>query len=226
MRIKRAALLALLAALLVSVCLAQTALIPPVAKCVEHREVRHGETVIDNYYWLREKSNPEVIDYLKAENAYTEALTQDLKPFEESLYKEILGRIKQTDLSVPVRRGGYYYYSRTEEGKQYPIQCRRKGSVESSEEILLDLNEMAKSHSFLGLGAFGITDDANLLAYTTDTTGFRQYSLHIRDLRTGATLPDTAERVTSLEWAADNKTLFLTTEDAVTKRSDRLWRHS
>ena len=154
---------------------------------MEHREVRHGATVIDPYFWLREKSNPEVIKYLEAENAYTEAMTKDLKPFEEALYKEMLGRIKQTDLSVPVRRGAYLYYSRTEEGKQYPIQCRRKGSMEAPEEILLDLNELAKGHKFVGLGAFVVSDDHNLLAYTIDYTGFRQYALHVKDLRTGET---------------------------------------
>jgi oligopeptidase B len=163
---------------------------------------------------------------LNAENTYTEAMTKDLTPFSDALYKEMLGRIKQTDLSVPTRQRGFFYYSRTEEGKQYPIQCRRKGSMEAPEEILLDGNELAKGHSFLGLGAFSVSDDSNLLAYTTDVTGYRQYSLHVKDLRTGQTLADTAERVTSLEWAADNKTLFLTTEDTVTKRSDHLWRHT
>lgn len=197
---------------------------PPTAKRVEHREERHGATVIDNYFWLREKANPEVIQYLEAENAYTEALSKDIKPFEDALYKEMLGRIKQTDLSVPVRRGDYFYYSRTEEGKQYPIQCRKKGNMDSPEEILLDLNELAKGLKFLSLGAFSVSNDQQLLAYTTDTTGFRQYKLHVKDLRTGATLPDTAERVTSLAWAADNKTIFYTTEEPITKRSDRLWR--
>src|ERR1700691_2557115 len=199
---------------------------PPVANRVEHREERHGATVIDNYFWLRDKSNPAVIEYLKAENAYTDALTKGLKPFEEALYKEMLGRIKQTDLSVPTRLAGYFYYSRTEEGQQYPIQCRRKGSMEAPEEILLDGNELAKGHSYLGLGAFQVSDDSNLLAYTIDVTGYRQYTLRVKDLRTGQTLADTAERVTSLEWASDNKTLFLTSEDAVTKRSDHLWRHT
>ena len=198
---------------------------PPVAPKIEHREVRHGATVIDNYYWLREKSNPELIKYLEAENAYTAAMTKGLKPFEDALYKEMLGRIKQTDLSVPVRRGNYLYYSRTEEGKQYPIQCRKLGSVDAPEQVLLDLNELAKGHKFVGLGAFEVSDDNNLLAYTLDYSGFRQYSLQAKDLRTGQTLPDTTERVTSVEWAADNQTLFLTTEDAVTKRSDKLWRH-
>ena len=199
--------------------------VPPVAPKKDHREVRHGATVVDDYYWLREKSNPEVIQYLEAENAYTAAMTQDQKPFGDALYKEMLGRIKQTDLSVPVRRGNYFYYSRTEEGKQYPIQCRKQGSMEAPEEVLLDLNELAKGHKFVGLGAFEVSDDNNLLAYTLDYSGFRQYSLRAKDLRTGQTLPDTTERVTGLEWAADNRTLFLTTEDAVTKRSDKLWRH-
>jgi oligopeptidase B len=203
---------------------AQTQTAPPVAPRIEHREQRHGATVIDEYFWLREKSNPEVIKYLEAENQYTSAITKELKPFEEALYQEMLARIKQTDLSVPVRRGPYLYYSRTEEGKQYPIQCRRKGTMEAAEEVLLDLNELAKGHKFVGLGAFVVSDDHNLLAYTSDFSGFRQYRLNVKDLRSGQLLADTAERVTSVEWAADNKTVFFTTEDPVTKRSDRLWR--
>src|SRR5579871_3309818 len=158
---------------------------PPVAPVVEHREVRHGATVIDNYYWLREKSNPKVVAYLEAENAYTAQMTGGLKPFQDTLYKEMLGRIKQTDLSVPVRRGDYLYYSRTEEGKQYPIQCRRKGSMQAPEEILLDLNALAQSHKFVGLGAFTVSDDQNMLAYSIDFTGFRQYALQVKNLRTG-----------------------------------------
>jgi len=198
---------------------------PPVAPRIDHRAVRHGETVVDNYYWLREKTNPEVVKYLEAENAYTAAMTKNLQPFADKLYNEMLGHIKQTDLSVPVRRGEYLYYARTEEGKQYPIQCRRKGSMEAPEEVLLDQNQLAVGHKFVGLGQFQLSDDQNLLAYTVDFTGFRQYRLQVRDLRTGHLLPDNAERVTSLEWAADNKTLFFTTEDAVTKRPDKLFRH-
>jgi oligopeptidase B len=198
---------------------------PPVAPKVKHREVHHGETVVDDYFWLREKSNPKVARYLDAENAYTEHATAGLRPFSDALYKEMLARIKQTDLSVPVRRGAYLYYTRTEEGKQYPIQCRRKGTMQAPEEVLLDLNELAKGKTYAGLGAFVVSDDQNLLAYTIDYTGFRQFTLQIRDLRKGQTLPDTADRVTSVAWAVDNKTLFLTTEDTVTKRSDKLWRH-
>ena len=210
--------------LLITCAMAQNLPAPPTAPVKPHRETRHGEAIVDNYYWLREKSNPQVTRYLEAENAYTEAMTKNLKPFSDALYQEMLARIKQTDLSVPVRRGGYLYYSRTVEGLQYPIQCRRKGTMEAPEEILLDPNELAKTHKFVGIGNFTVSDDANLLAYTVDFSGFRQYTLHVKDLRTGKTLPDTMERVTEVAWAADNRTLFLTTEDAVTKRSDRFWR--
>jgi oligopeptidase B len=204
---------------------AQTNPVPPVAPQVAHQEVRHGETVTDNYFWLREKTNPEVTKYLEAENAYTAAMTKDIEPFADHLYKEMLSHIKQTDLDVPVRRGEYLYYVRTEEGKQYPIRCRRKGSMDAPEEVLLDLNVMAEGKKFIGLGSAVLSDDQNLLAYTLDYTGFRQYTLQVKDLRTGETYADSAERVTSVEWAADNKTLFFTTEDAVTKRPDTLFRH-
>lgn len=199
---------------------------PPVANRVDHREQRHGATVVDPYFWVRDKSNPEVIRYIEAENAYTAAMTRDIQPFADSLYKEMLGHIKQTDLSVPYRRGAYFYYSRNEEGKQYAIQCRKKGSMDAPEEILLDLNQLAAGKTFLSVGSMVVSDDDQLLAYTTDETGYRQYKLAVKDLRTGNVLPDTAARVTSLQWATDNKTLFYTTEDAVTKRSDRLFRHT
>ncbi len=164
------------------------------------------------------------MEYLDAENAYTEGITKDLKPFSESLYKEMLGRIKQTDLSVPVLDRGYYYYSRTVEGKQYSISCRKKGSREATEEILLDLNEMGKGLKFISLGDRDLSANNQLLAYTTDTTGFRQYTLRVKDLRDGRVLADTAERVTAVTWANDDKTLFYVTEDAVTKRSNQVWR--
>ena len=200
--------------------------VPPAAPVREHREVRHGQSVVDEYYWLREKNNPEVVRYLEAENAYTEAATRDLKPLEDALYREMLGRIKQTDLSVPVRRGAYLYYSRTVEGLQYPIHCRRQRTMEAPEEILLDPNELAKTHEFVGIGSFAVSDNAGLLAYSVDFSGFRQYTLAVKNLLDGQTLPDTGERVTSMAWAADNRTLFFTTEDPVTKRSNQLWRHA
>ena len=205
---------------------AETNPTPPVAPQIAHQEIRHGATVTDNYFWLREKSNPAVVKYLDEENGYTAAMTKDVQPFADNLYKEMLSHIKQTDLDVPVRRGEYLYYVRTEEGKQYPIRCRRKGSMDAPEEILLDLNQLAVGKKFVGLGAAVVSDDQNLLAYTLDYTGFRQYTLQVKDLRTGETYPDSAERVTSVEWAADNKTLFFTTEDNVTKRPDTLFRHT
>ncbi len=210
--------------------LGQQAPVPPAAKRLEHKVVWHGETIIDPYFWLREKANPEVAAYLEAENAYTEAMTKDLQPFIETLYKEFLGRLKQTDLSVPVRKGKYYTYSRTEEGKQYPIYCRKAAAsdgsfdLQAAEFVLLDQNDLAKDLLFLEIDMRIVSDDDNLLAFSTDTTGFRQYALRFKDLRTGQILADTAERVTSGEWAADHRTFFFTTEDPVTKRSDQVWR--
>jgi oligopeptidase B len=204
--------------------------VPPAAAQKEHFSTWHGERVNDPWFWLREKSNPEVIAYLEAENAYTASQTKETQIFADALYKEMLGHIKQTDLSVPYRLGAFFYYSRTEEGKQYNIQCRRAAKMDGTydekapEQVLLDLNELAKGHSFLGLGAFLVSEDAQALLYTTDTTGFRQYNLYRKDLKTGETSPVLAERVTSVAWATDNRTVFFATEDAVTKRSDKAWR--
>ena len=177
---------------------------PPFARREPVEHILHGDRRVDHYAWLREKENPEVIAYLNAENAYTDAVLHDTAPFQEKLYQEMLGRILQTDLSVPYRLRGYLYFTRTEEGKQYPIHCRRRDSENASEELLLDLNALARGHSFLGLGVFAVSDDNQLLAYSLDTTGFRQYTLQIKDLRTGEALPFRVERVTSAAWAADN----------------------
>src|SRR5687768_15889816 len=179
--------------------------VPPVAKRKPTVRELHGEKFVDDYFWLREKANPEVISYLEAENAHAASVMGPFTALQETLYKEMLGRIKETDLSVPVRDGGYYYYSRTEQGKQYAIYCRKKGSLEAAEECYLDVNALAKGESFMAIGAMSVSDDGNLLAYTTDTTGFRDYKLYIRDLRTGELLEQPAERVTSIDWAADNK---------------------
>jgi oligopeptidase B len=198
---------------------------PPVATKKPHTTEIHGYTLKDDYFWLREKSNPEVLKHLEAENAYTEDVMKPTKALQETLYNEMLGRIKQTDLSVPSRIGQYFYYSRTEEGKQYPYMCRRKGSMTGAEEILLDLNKLAEGLKFLGLGAFAVSDDGNWLAYSTDTTGYRQYNLRVKDLRSGKDLAENIERVGSVVWATDNKTIFYTTEDPVSKRSDKFFRH-
>jgi oligopeptidase B len=210
-----------------SVALAQTASAPqpPIADKVHVEKPINGSVLVDDYGWLRERTSPKVRQYLEAENAYAEAMTADEKPLADKLYNETLSHIKQTDVAVPYRKHGYWYYSRTEEGKQYPVYCRKKESLTAPEEVVLDLNELAKGEKFMGLGAYEISDDSNLLAYTTDNVGFRQYKLHIKDLRTGQLFSDTAERVDSVTWAADNKTLFYSTEDAQTKRSDFVHKH-
>ena len=199
---------------------------PPVAKKVPHVTEVNGHKMVDDYYWLRDKPNPEVRAYLEAENAYTEAVMKPTEAFQKKLYGEMLGRIKETDVEVPYREGDYFYYVRTETGKQYPIRCRRKGSMDAPEEVLLDVNELAKGQAFMSVAAFAVSPDGNLLAYSYDNTGFRQYTLAVKDLRTGQTLGDHAERVGSVVWANDNKTIFYSQEDAVSKRQYRLYRHT
>jgi len=200
-------------------------LAPPIArrKPVEH--VLHDDRRVDHYDWLRHKEDPEVVAYLEAENAYTDAVLKATLDFQETLYQEMLARIQQTDLTVPYRLRGYLYFTKTFEGQQYPQHFREPVDDFGGEELLLDLNQLAEGHSFLGLGAFDVSDDNQLLAYSTDTTGFRQYTLHVKDLRTTKMLPLRIERVTSVAWATDNKTLFYTIEDETTKRSYRLYRH-
>jgi len=197
---------------------------PPVARREPVEHVLHGDRRFDHYAWLRHKENAEVIDYLNAENAYTDAILKPTEKFQEKLYQEMLGRILQTDLSVPYKLRGYLYFTRTEEGKQYAFHCRRRDAEGSPEELLLNLNLLAEGHSFLGLGSFDVSEDNHLLAYSIDNTGFQQYVLQVKDLRTGSTFPERFERATSVAWASDNRTLFYTVEDETTKRSHRLYR--
>src|SRR5271156_4336234 len=199
---------------------------PPVAKREPKVTEINGHKLVDNYFWLRDKKNPDVRAYLEAENVYTDAVMKPTEPLQKKLYEEMLGRIKETDVEVPYKEGGYFYYSRTEAGKQYPIRCRKKGSLDAPEEVILDVNELAKGQAFMSLGGFSVSDDGNLLAYSTDNTGFRQYTLAVKDLRTGKVLVDHAERVDSITWANDNKTIFYTIEDEVSKRSYRMYRHN
>ena len=199
---------------------------PPVAKKVPHVTEVNGHRMEDNYFWLRDKPNPEVRAYLEAENAYTDAVMKPTEAFQKKLYGEMLGRIKETDVEVPYREGNYFYYTRTEAGKQYGIRCRRKGSMEAAEEVVLDVNEMATGLPFMSVNEYAVSPDGNLLAYSYDNTGFRQYQLAVKDLRTGKTLADHAERVGSVVWANDNKTIFYTQEDAVSKRQYRMYRHT
>ncbi len=198
---------------------------PPVARILLHTSEINGHTMTDNYAWLREKTNPEVRAYLEKENVYTDAIMKPTEPLQQKLYNEMLSRIKETDVEVPYREGDYFYYTRTEAGKQYVIRCRKKASTDAPEEVLLDINELAKGQAFMSVQAFAVSPDGNLLAYSYDNTGFRQYTLAVKDLRTGRTLADHVERVGSVVWAGDNETIFYTQEDQVSKRQYRLYRH-
>jgi len=208
---------------------------PPVARREPTPTTLHGITLQDDYRWMRDKESPEVLAYLNAENAWTEAAMAPTAALQKQLYDEMLSHIKETDESVPYRMGKWFYSTRTVEGSQYAIHCRRAaGNADLNspfdpaqpEQIILDVNQLAEGKPFMSLGSMAISPDGNLLAYTTDPTGFRQYTLHIRDLRTMADLPDTAARVGSLAWAADSRTLFYSTEDETTKRQDRIFRHT
>src|SRR5215510_15814277 len=141
----------------------------------------HGDRLVDEYQWLRRKEDPEVLAYLEAENAYSDAVMKPTEAFQHALYAEMLGRIKEDDETVPYRRGGHFYYARTEKGKQYPIYCRKAGSLEAPEEITLDLNALAAGHPFFSLGTYAVSDDGHRLAYSTDVTGFREYTLYVKD---------------------------------------------
>ena len=195
---------------------------PPVARRVAKVDAVHDDVRVDDYFWLRDKVNPEVAAYLEAENAYTAAVLKETEPLRQSLYREMLGRIQETDVSVPYRDGGFWYYSRTEEGKQYPILCRKQGTLEAQEEITLDLNVLAEGLPFLSLGAYAVSDDGRRLAYSTDVTGFREYTLVVKDLASGDLLPLRIERSGAVAWAADGHTLFYTTDDDA-KRPHRVW---
>ena len=197
---------------------------PPIARREPTSAVLHGDRLHDEYAWLRNKDLPEVREYLEAENEYVATVLAPLRQLEADLYDEMLARIKQTDFTVPYRDGEYWYYSRTEEGRQYPTYCRKRGSLEAAEEVLLDLNEMAVGHSFMAVGAFAVSPDGRYLAYSTDTSGFREYTLHVKDLEQNAPAIAPIERVGSVGWAADGWTFFYTLEDATTKRDYRLYR--
>ena len=205
--------------------LATTGNIPPLAPKIPKDVTVHGDKRIDDYFWLRDRENPAVIDYLKAEDRYMENVMAPTKPLQDTLYAEMLGRIKETDSSAAHPDGAWLYYSRSEQGKQYRIYCRKPRQGNSgAEQVLVDLNELGKGDKFIGIGAYEVSNDGNLLAFSIDRTGHRDYALLIKDLRTGALVPQTVGTVSSVAWAADNTTLFYTQEDPVTKRSYKLGR--
>ncbi len=198
---------------------------PPTAETKPKIVGLHGDKITDNYFWLREKENPKVLDYLKAENAYAGALMAPFKKFEDSLYAEMLGRIKQTDDTPPYRQRGYFLYSRTEEGKQYPILCRKPGSVDAPEQVFLDVNKLAEGQKFMSLGHVEWSDDNQLLGYSTDIDGHRDYDFHLKNFATGEEIKTPIGKVSDFVWAADNRTLFYITEDKA-KRSYRCYRYT
>jgi oligopeptidase B len=200
---------------------------PPDAEKKPKRLTTHGNTRLDNYYWLNDRDNPEVVSYLKAENEYTDLALEPTKSLQEKLFREMKGRIKENDQSVPVLKNGYYYYTRYQKGKEYPLYCRKKGSLDSKEEIMLNVNKMAKGYDFYNVGGMSVSPDNKLLAYGVDTVGRRKYAIHIKNLENGKIREETIPMTTgSAVWAGDNKTLFYTTKDPETLRSSKILKHT
>ncbi len=199
----------------------------PIAKKVNKELTIHNHTRIDPYYWLNERENPEVIEYLEAENKYTEMVMKDTEQLQEKLYDEIVGRIKQDDSSVPYKDNGYYYYTRYETGKEYPIYCRKKETLEANEEILLNGNEMAEGHDYFQIGGLSISPDNKMMAYGVDTVSRRLYTIYFKNLETGEILEHTINNTTGgCSWANDNQTVFYTLKNPETLRSEKIFRHN
>ena len=207
--------------LLAAPAFAQT---PPVARIIPNVDTLHGDVRVDHYFWLREKEDPAVMAYLEQENAYTAARTGHLGVLQKRLYAEMLGRIQETDLSVPYRRGEFWYYTRTEQGKSYPIFCRKHGSLDAPEEVILDQNALAAGRAFHSLGGFDVSPDGTRLLYLEDTTAFRQYTLYVKDLGTGRLVDSIRDVWNGTAWANDNRTFFYMRADSA-KRGNAVWRH-
>ena len=198
---------------------------PPVAQKLPQVLELHEDQRVDDYFWMRDRDDPKVIAYLEAENAYTSTMMQHTEALQATLYEEMLARIKETDLSVPSRKNDYYYYARTEEGKAYPIYCRKKGSLDAPEEVLLDQNELAEGHEYFSLGAFEVSPNHQLLAYSVDTSGAELYTLFFLDLNTFQLYPESITETASFAWGNDNRTGFYTKVDS-TNRPFKLFRHT
>jgi len=200
---------------------------PPIAAIRAKELASPNGTRTDNYYWLNEPENSEVIDYLKAENAYFDQQMAPVKELEEQLFQEMKGRIKETDESVPYRDNGYYYYARYEAGGEYPLYCRKKSSLDGPEEILLHGNEMGQGHAYFAIGGYEVSDDNALLAYSTDTVSRRLYTVRFKNLTTGELYPEAIENVEGAGvWAADNQTFFYAKKDVDTLLPYQIYRHT
>jgi oligopeptidase B len=199
---------------------------PPVAKIIAKKLKKHNLTRTDNYYWLNDRENPEVIDYLNKENDYYNKMTADTKGFQKDLFEEMKARIKEDDSSVPYFYNGYFYITRFETGKDYPVYARKKGSLSANDEILFDCNAMAKDHPYFKLGGMSVSPDNKLAIFSVDTIGRRIYNIQIKNLETNKILSDKIKNVTGTAvWANDNKTIFYSSQDAVTLRSDKIFKH-
>ncbi|RAJ02543.1 oligopeptidase B [Chitinophaga skermanii] len=200
---------------------------PPVAEKIPKQLVEHGDTRVDNYYWLNERENPKVLAYLDAENKYLDTMMAHTKTLQDKLFNEMKGRIKETDESVPVLDNGYFYYTRYEEGKEYPIFCRKQGSLEAKEEVMLDVNVMAAGHGYYSVSGVRVSPDNNLLLYGVDDVGRRNYTMHVKNLSTGETYTDQIPKLTgNWVWANDNKTIYYAKKDTVTLRSESIYVHT
>jgi oligopeptidase B len=218
--------LTILAVLMAQACKTEISMEAPVAEKKAKELTKHGHTRVDNYYWLRERENPEVIAYLEAENAYRESVMKGTEQFQKDLFDEIVSRIKQDDESVPYKENGYFYYVRYEEGKEYPIFCRKKETMEAAEEIIANVNEMAEGFSYYQVGGMSVSPDNRYVAMGIDTVSRRKYTIYIKDLETGKMLGDQIPLTTGgASWASDSKTLFYTQKDDETLRSKAVFRH-
>jgi oligopeptidase B len=199
---------------------------PPVAQIMAHPDTINGDVREDNYFWLRERGDSNVIAYLEAENAYIDTMMKHTEDDQEELFQELKGRIRETDEDVPAKKGNYFYYTRREEGKQYQIYCRKEGNLQAAEQIILDVNQLAEGHAYCNIGVYQVSPDHKMLAYSVDTTGAETYDLHFKNLETGEILADVIPGTSySCEWANDNKTVFYTTMDE-TRRPDKVHRHT
>lgn len=222
--------IAMLAAALLASCnndpMKDTLTAPPIAEKKPHELTIHGHTRVDEYFWLNDRENPEVIEYLNAENAYTKAMMADTDTLQDKLYKEMRGRIKEDDSSVPYQDNGYWYYTRYEEGKEYPIHCRKKSSFDAPEEVMLNVNELAEGHDYFSVAGLSVSDDNKWLSYGVDTVSRRLYTIHFKNLETGEVRPESIANCSpGVAWAADNKTVFFTKKDTQTLRTNQIFRH-
>jgi oligopeptidase B len=200
---------------------------PPNAEKISKTLTMHGETRTDPYYWMNNRANPEVINYLEAENEYTTAVMKDTEELQDKLYEEIVGRIQQDDSTVPYKENGYFYYVRYESGGEYPVYCRKKESLDAEEEILIDGNKMAGKYDYFDIGSISVSPNNNIMAYSTDTVSRRMYTIYFKNLKTGEILPHTlSNTMGSCSWAADNETVFYSVKNPETLRAESILRHS